>query len=51
MSRKLKRYQEDIREEQQQPSWGEWFSWLGDQVARVKVEQEPAHVAHKGWRP
>lgn len=51
MSRKLARFQEDLRVEQSQPSWGEWFSWLGDQVARVKIAQQPAHVAHRDWRP
>lgn len=44
MSRKLARWQEDLREEQQQPSWGEWFEWLGDRAREVKHSQEPAHV-------
>ncbi|MGI9590341.1 MAG: DUF4760 domain-containing protein [Myxococcota bacterium] len=51
MNRKLSRYQEEVRVEQDQPSWGEWFTWLGDQVARAKSGTEPAHVAHRGWRP
>ena len=51
MNRKLDRFQEDLRREQLQPSWGEWFTWLGDQVARVKVEQQPAHIAQRNWRP
>jgi len=51
MSRKLAQVQEDLRLEQSQPSWGEWFCWLGDQVTRVKGEQEPAHIAHRDWRP
>ena len=51
MSRKLQRFQDDVRAEQDQPSWGEWFEWLGDQVSRVKTQSEPAHVRHRDWRP
>lgn len=51
MSRKLARWQEDLRQEQQQPSWGEWFEWLGDQARAVKHEQEPAHVRYRDTRP
>lgn len=51
MNRKLSRYQQDLREDQDQPSWGEWFEWLGDQVDRVKHRQEPAHVRYRDWRP
>lgn len=50
MNRKLKRWQEDVRAEQNQPSWGEWFEWLGDQADKYKVEQQPAHILHKDWR-
>ena len=42
---------EELREEQQQPSWGEWFEWLGDQARLVKHEQEPAHVRYRGAGP
>ena len=51
MSRKLKQWQEDVREEQQQPSWAEWFDWLGDQATREKTQTLPAHILHKDWRP
>lgn len=51
MHRKLARVQEDLRVEQRQPSWGEWFTWLSDQVARDKGERPPAHLAHRDWRP
>jgi len=44
MRRKLSRWLDDLREEQQQPSWGEWFEWLGDQAAAVKHAGDPAHV-------
>jgi hypothetical protein len=51
MSRKLQRWQQDLREEQQQPSWGEWFEWLGDQASGVKADAQPAHLRYKDWRP
>ena len=51
MCRKLRTWQDELREEQGQPSWGEWFQWLGDQVDRIKSQHEPAHVKHRGWRP
>ncbi|MFT7243323.1 MAG: hypothetical protein ACI82A_000666 [Candidatus Azotimanducaceae bacterium] len=51
MARKLARVQSDLREEQNQPSWAEWFEWLSDQLAREKNHTEPAHVLFKGWRP
>ena len=51
MCRKLARCQEELRAELQQPSWGEWFQWLGDQVARVKDTREPAHIQYRDWRP
>ena len=51
MNRKLDRYQEDLRVEQAQPSWAEWFTWLGEQVGRVKTRREPAHRLHRDWRP
>ena len=50
MNRKLRAWQNDVREEQSQPSWGEWFEWLGDQAERQKSDQTPAHVRHKDWR-
>jgi len=51
MSRKLQRFQDDIRVEQDQPSWGEWFEWLGGQVAQLKNEQAPAYIRYRDWRP
>jgi hypothetical protein len=51
MSSKLSRWQQDLREEQQQPSWGEWFEWLGDQAAKVKHVGEPAYLRYQDWRP
>ena len=51
MLRKLRRAHEELREEQEQPSWGEWFEWLGDQIAAVKTQHPPAHVRYREWRP
>lgn len=51
MNRKLWRFQEELRVEQDQPSWGEWFTWLAEQAERVKEDGPPAHVAYRDWRP
>ena len=51
MNRKLKRWQEDVRQEQSQPSWGEWFEWLGDQAEKRKSQKEPAHIRFRDWQP
>ena len=51
MHHKLGQWQRDMRETHNQPSWGEWFEWLGDQAARVKSQKEPAHVRFRDWRP
>jgi hypothetical protein len=47
MTRKLRIWQNDMREAQQQPSWGEWFEWLGDQAEKTKHQNDPAHVLHR----
>jgi hypothetical protein len=51
MNRKLQRWQEDLRVEQNQPSWGEWFQWLGAQAVEHKTKAEPAYVAYASWKP
>jgi hypothetical protein len=50
MSFKLQRWQADLRAEQNQPSWGEWFEWLSDQAEKHKTVTEPAHILHKDWK-
>jgi hypothetical protein len=50
MCRKLRRWNEDLREEQQQPSWAEWFEWLGDQALKTKSPSVPAHILHRDWK-
>jgi hypothetical protein len=51
MNRKLQQWQVDLREELQQPSWGEWFEWLGDQALESKTASEPAQIRYKNWKP
>ena len=51
MCKKLRNWQDDLRKEQNQPSWGEWFEWLVDQATKRKTETEPAHIAYRDWKP
>ncbi len=51
MTRNLKVVMQDLREEQDQPSWAEWFEWLGDQLNKTKTTSEPAHIQFRDWRP
>jgi hypothetical protein len=51
MNRKLQQWQVDLREELQQPSWGEWFEWLGDRALESKTASEPAQIRYKNWKP
>lgn len=50
MNRKLRRWQEDVREAQAQPSWAEWFEWLGDQAEKRKTGKAPAHIEYRDRR-
>ena len=49
MNRKLRTWQTEMRESQNQPSWGEWFEWLGDQAEKAKSSKTPAHIAYSDW--
>lgn len=51
MYRKLAVWLETIREEQQQPSWAEWFQWLAEQLSQSKTRSQPAYIKFKHWRP
>lgn len=51
MWRKLGPWMEQIRIEQSQPSWAEWFQWLAIQCERTKSGQVPAHIRHVNWIP
>ncbi len=49
----LSRWLDDVRREQDQPSWAEWFQWLGEQLERESPCKEgaPAYQRFAGWRP
>lgn len=51
MNRKLRNWQNDVRAEQNQPSWAEWFEWLGDQAEKQKHTTTPAHIKYRDWAP
>jgi hypothetical protein len=40
-----------VRVEQDQPSFAEWFEWLGDQPDKRKTRTEPAHILRCNWKP
>lgn len=48
---KLEPWLTQIRLEQSQPSWAEWFQWLAQQCERHKAHEVPAYVGHAGWSP
>ena len=51
--RKLRRWTAEIRAEQSQPSWAEWFQWLAERLGaqHESKEAQPAYVRHAKWRP
>ena len=51
MWHRLRPWLAQIRHEQSQPSWAEWFEWLSEQCERRKRAQEPAHLKYKDWQP
>jgi hypothetical protein len=51
MNRKLGAWQNDMRETQNQPSWGEWFEWLGNQAEKTQRDSVPAHIQYDDWKP
>jgi hypothetical protein len=51
MWRKLGPWLQQVREEQCQPSWAEWFEWLAIQCERYKDEVRPAYIKHADWMP
>jgi hypothetical protein len=48
---KLSVWLNTVREEQSQPSWAEWFQWLAQQMLKIKLDSEPAHIKHQDWQP
>jgi hypothetical protein len=51
MWRKLGPWLNQIRLEQSQPSWAEWFQWLAQQCARHKSHSAPAYATDVNWIP
>jgi hypothetical protein len=51
MCNKLRVWLQEVREEQDQPSFAEWFEWLGDQAVKRKKRTEPAHILYRDWEP
>ena len=49
MINKLRDWQNEVRVERQQPSWGEWFEWLGNPAIKRKLNTEPAYIKHRNW--
>jgi hypothetical protein len=50
---KLKLWLDDVRREQDQPSFGEWFQWIAERMQEHAKDKnaKPAHVEHARWRP
>ena len=51
MWHKLGPWLKQMRIEQSQPSWAEWFQWLAQQCERHKDNQAPAYAKHSAWTP
>ncbi len=51
MWHKLGPWMQQVRKEQAQPSWAEWFEWLALQCERHKHLQAPAYSKHADWTP
>jgi hypothetical protein len=51
MCDKLRVWLREVRVDQNQPSFAEWFEWLGDQATKRKKRTEPAHILHREWEP
>ena len=51
MWHKLGPWMLQVRREQAQPSWAEWFEWLALQCERHKNLHAPAYARHADWMP
>ncbi|MEM7412104.1 MAG: hypothetical protein AAF430_17890 [Myxococcota bacterium] len=53
MFRKLDRWLDTVRAEQNQSSWGEWYHWLAEQLMKDGEHKEanPAYERYADWRP
>jgi hypothetical protein len=48
---KLRVWMQQVRIEQAQPSWAEWFQWLAEQCEKRKALSAPAHERCRDWQP
>jgi hypothetical protein len=48
---KLGAWMQQVRIEQAQPSWAEWFQWLAEQCEKRKALSAPAHERCRDWQP
>lgn len=51
MWHKLEPWANQVRNEQSQPSWAEWFQWLAEQCEQHKSVENPAYIQHGNWVP
>jgi len=51
MHRKLSVWLEEIRAEQNQPSWAEWFEWIAQMADQHNAKRDPAHKSIVDWKP
>jgi hypothetical protein len=51
MWRKLHNWTDELRREQGQPSWAEWFQWLAERLEETKQNSAPAYEIHHDWQP
>lgn len=51
--RKLQRYVEEIRRDENRETFSEWAQWLAERMRERETvgPPVPAHVAHRVWRP
>ena len=50
MWRKLSVWTDELRLEQNQPSWAEWFQWLAERMEQTKTETAAAYEQHRDWQ-
>ena len=52
--KKCGKYFEELREETNQETIGEWVQWLAERVSELQTQKTalpPAHIAYKDWKP
>ena len=51
MWRKTGCWIKEVRDQQGNPRFGEWYQWLAERVEECEAEIEPAYKAHAQWTP